>query len=169
MNSFTTPVLNGATRQKRATMKEIKPLTAFMPRHFQRWIGFVQRLPVLLMTVFTVAVLLDNQAPIGTLTYLQRFGIGTLEFGSACLVSTIYLLAASRKVTWQSGIHFALGTLPVSFYAIINIFRAGTGTIPWTAVVIYLFAYIALCALYWLAVALAEWANNLAHAESKTT
>lgn len=144
-------------------MLESKRIANQMPSHLHRWLTLVQRLPLVLMILFTISVALDNRADVGTLTYLRTWGVSRLEFTSACLVSTIYLLASTRRISWQSAIHFALGTLPVLFYIAINVFRAGTGIIPWTAVAIYLFAYFALVVLYWFAIGMAEWASNLAH------
>lgn len=145
-----------------------KLITRHMPAHLQRWLRVVQRLPLALMLVFTLAVLFDNQTPIGTLTLLKQWGIPPLAFASACAVSCLYLLAASRQITWQSAIHFGLGTLPILFYVGVNIFRAGQGIIPWTAVVIYAGAYALLLALYWLAIALAEWLSRVAEQGSVT-
>lgn len=163
----TTIVASGANhRVKASAIMSEKVITQHMPKHLRRWMLVVQRLPFVLMLIFTIAVIFDNQAPIGTITVMKSWGIPPLAFASACAVSCLYLLAASRSINWQSAIHFGLGTLPILFYTGINIFRAGSGIIPWTAVVIYAGAYALLLALYWLAIALAEWAETSAHKES---
>lgn len=137
-------------------------ILSHMPRHLKRWIQVAQRLPVALMALFTLAVVF-NTSPVGTMATLNRWGVSNLEFGSACAVSTVYLFVATRKLSWQAAIHYVLGTLPVLFFTLLTIFLSLSGGLPFTAFVIYLFTYVALAMLYWLAIALAEWADGLEH------
>lgn len=146
-----------------------KSIVERLPAHFRNWLWFAQRGPLIVMAVFSLSIIVDTPRTTGTMAIMRSNGVSQLEFSAICVIATLYVAFATRKLTLQSVVHFLLGTLPLLFYIMVALTRVFIGDLSLTAIVIYAFAYGAIMMFYWLSIALCEWElllNLKAQAES---